>query len=294
MKKAFILISIFALASCSGNIEENISETTNNEYTVYAVNGADPQAKSAIDNQTSEITWTSGDAINVFFGAKSSGKFVTEESGEIAKFKGSVDIVTGGGEDTGDDSSLWGVYPYNSRNSCDGSNIFLTLPAVQPAAENTFATGLFPQIAKSTNFYMSFYNLCGGFRFSVSSPDIKYVTLSGNNNESIAGSVRVSMDKTPQVEEVLAGEKTLTMYAPDGGTFKPGVNYYLVLFPTTFSKGLTLTYYKAETHAAYVVSKEYTLQRSQFSRFADRDSGLTFVPTSLNDWGEGERVEGEI
>lgn len=293
MKKVLAIITLFALASCTGNITEEVPEVNNHEYTVYAVNGADPQVKNTIDDQA-HITWTAGDAINIFFGSVSSGRFVTAEAGEVAQFRGSVDIVTGGGEGLNDDSSLWGVYPYNSRNSCDGSNILLTLPAVQPAAENTFATGLFPQIAKSTNFYMSFYNLCGGFRFSVSSPDIKYVTLSGNNNESLAGSVRVSMDKTPQVEEVLAGEKTLTMYAPDGGTFKPGVNYYLVLFPTTFSKGLTLTYYKAETHASYVVSKEYTLQRSQFSRFADRDSGLTFVPTSLNDWGEGERVEGEI
>ena len=293
MKNRLAVITLFALVSCAGNITEEVQEVKNQEYTIYAVNGAEPQVKNTIDDQA-HITWTAGDAINVFFGSASSGRFVTAEAGEVAQFRGSVDIVTGGGEGLNDDTSLWGVYPYNSKNSCNGSNVFLTLPSVQTAAENTFASGLFPQIAKSTNFYMSFYNLCGGFRFSVSSPDIKYVTLSGNNNESIAGSVRVSMDKIPQVEEVVSGEKTITMYAPDGGTFKPGVNYYLVVFPTTFSKGLTLTYYKEETHASYVVSKEYILQRSQFSRFANRDSGLTFVPTPLNGWGEGERVEGEI
>ena len=79
MKKVLAIITLFALASCTGNITEEVPEVNNHEYTVYAVNGADPQVKSAIDNQTSEITWTSGDAINVFFGAKSSGKFVTEE-----------------------------------------------------------------------------------------------------------------------------------------------------------------------------------------------------------------------
>lgn len=293
MKNRLAVITLFALASCAGNITEEVQEVKNQEYTIYAVNGAEPQVKNTIDDQA-HITWTAGDAINVFFGSASSGRFVTAEAGEVAQFRGYVDIVTGGGEGLNDDTSLWGVYPYNSKNSCNGSNVFLTLPSVQTAAENTFASGLFPQIAKSTNFYMSFYNLCGGFRFSVSSPDIKYVTLSGNNNESIAGSVRVSMDKIPQVEDVVSGEKTITMYASDGGTFKPGVNYYLVVFPTTFSKGLTLTYYKEETHASYVVSKEYTLQRSQFSRFANRDEGLTFVSTPLNGWGEGERVEGEI
>ena len=53
-------------------------------------------------------------------------------------------------------------------------------------------------------------------------------------------------------------------------------------------------YYKDETHASYVYTKSYELKRSTFPRFANRDSGLTFVPTSLNDWGEGEKVEDEI
>ena len=292
--KYFALVSSFIMTSCVSAVE-NDSASENVECTIYATHEPNPGVKTAIDNETAEINWTSGDAINVFFGTMSSGKFVTSESGEIAQFKGSLDVVTGGSNMEGK-VYMWGVYPYNSNNSCDGSHITLTLPSVQTAAENTFANGLFPQIARSESFSMGFYNLCGGFRFSVSSPDIKYVTLRGNNNEVVAGRVKATMGSgsKPVVAEVLSGEKEIKMYAPGGGTFKPGVNYYLILLPTTFSEGLTLTYYKSETYASYVYSKSYTLGRSVFSRFANKDQGLTFVPTPLNDWGEGERIEGEI
>lgn len=286
------LACLLVVSSCSVKVEE-IPQSQVKEFSILASAEAGPDTKTVIDDNTLDITWKQGDAINVFFGTTSS-KFVTSESGAVAQFKGSIDVVTGGGEGLTDETSLWGVYPYKPNNKCEGSKVILSLPAVQEAAENSFANGLFPQIARSQNFYMSFYNLCGCFRFSVSNPDIKYVTLSGNNDELIAGRAKVSKEAEPMVDEILSGEKRLVMYAPDGGTFKTGVNYYLVLFPTTFSKGLTLTYYKEDTYASYVYSKPYTLGRGVISRFANRDSGLTFVSNPLNDWEEGERVEGEI
>ena len=296
MKKLFILFAASALVlSCTKGLSERSSSNNQGDLqTIYASQCNGVETKNMIDDSSAEITWTAGDAINVFFGTSLNSKFVTSESGKIAQFKGSIDVVLGGGEGLNDDTYLWGVYPYNAQNKCDGSMITLSLPASQEAAENTFAKGLFPQIAKSKNFYMSFYNLCGGFRFSVSSPDIKTVTLSGNNNELIAGKVKVGMEDVPTVEEILSGETTLTMHAPNGGYFKPGVHYYFVLFPTQFASGLTLTYYKDETHASYVYSKSYELKRGNFPRFANRDSGLAFVPTTLNGWGDGEKVEDEI
>lgn len=295
MKKLFILFAISALSfSCNKEVQkEEKPDQPDGLQTIYASQAGADDTKNAIDDETAAITWTAGDAINVFFGDKNS-KFVTEGAGEIAEFKGYIDFVLGGGEYSNDDTFLWGLYPYNAQNKSDGFSITLSLPAAQPAAESTFAKGLFPQVAKSKNFYMSFYNLCGGFRFSVSNPDIRTVTLSGNNNEKIAGKVKVGMETIPYVEEIISGDTKLTMHAPDGGYFKPGVHYYFVAFPTKFESGLTLTYYKDETHASYVYSKSYELKRGNFPRFANRDADLTFVPTSLNNWEEGEKVEGEI
>lgn len=296
MKNSIVLasISVLAFLSCANEAKMPVDDLDSEEVTIYASTEGMPDVKNVIDDESLSITWTSGDAINVFFGASESSKFVTSQSGEVAQFKGSIDVVTGGGEGLDDDTSLWGIYPYDENNTCDGTHVTLNLPTIQPAAENTFANGLFPQIARSRNFYMSFYNLCGCFRFSVTAPDIRYVTFSGNNNEVIAGKVRVSMDEAPSVHEVISGETELKMYAPDGGYFIPGVHYYLVVFPGTFSEGMTITYYKDSSYASYRHSKSYTLGRGVVSRFAGKDAGLTFENIPLVDWEEGDNIAGEI
>ena len=56
--------------------------------TIYASQHKDSETKNVIDDNSAEITWTSGDAINVFFGSSLNSKFVTSQEGEIAQFKG--------------------------------------------------------------------------------------------------------------------------------------------------------------------------------------------------------------
>jgi hypothetical protein len=296
MRKIACLLFLAPLAFIACDVVPVSPETGESMklYTIYASAENDSELKSVIDNTTFETEWLAGDAINVFFGATQSSRFVTTESAPVAQFKGSIAVVTGGGEGLDDDTSLWGVYPYNSANTCDGTTVTLSLPSNQAPAANTFANGLFPQIARTKSFYMTFYNLCGCIRFTVSSPDVKAVVLAGNNNEQIAGKARVSLDKVPQVEEILNPQVKLTMRAPGGGCFEPGVNYYFVLFPTTFSNGLSMTYYKEDTYATYVYSDAYTLARNKVSRFKDRDAGLTFTHNPLVDWEEGDKIEDEI
>lgn len=296
MRRFLFIMAVMSIAVSSCNMSDitTAEEQQHEVITIYAYSGKEPDVKNVIDNVTFKTAWLSGDVINVFFGASESSRFVTSESGEVAKFKGSIDVVTGGGEGLTDDTSLWGIYPYDPYNTCTGTEVILGLPSFQRAAENTFSNGLFPQIARSWNFYMTFYNLCGCIRFTVANDDIRYVTLAGNNNEPIAGRARVSMESVPVVEEVISPETKLTMYAPDGGCFKPGVNYYFVLYPTVFSKGLTMTYYKENSSASYVYSNSYSLGRNKVSRFKDRDAGLTFRNIPLVDWEEGENIGGEI
>lgn len=287
MKKSSALIALFPcfMISCNEMMTEQLNSLE--QQTVIATVVQEPKTKNAIiDNDVTDIRWTASDAINVFFGESVSSKFVTEESGKQAKFKGSIDVVVGGGEGLDDDTSLWGVYPYKSSTTCDGKYVYYTLQAEQKAAENTFAKELFPQIARSRNFYMSFYNLCASIRFTVTSDDIKAVSLKGNSDELIAGRAKISMESLPIVESVELGEKELKMNAPDGGFFKPGVTYYFVLFPTEFKNGLSITYYKESTHATYSYDKPYSLGRNKFSCFKDRDANLTF-----EDGGPGEGSE---
>ena len=131
-----VALAIVALASCNMNVPDVGKTGDDDLFTIYASVEHDQEVRNIIDNASFKTTWLAGDAINVFFGASESSRFVTNESGEVAQFKGSIDVVTGGGEGLTDETSLWGIYPYDSRNTCDGSYVTLTLPSNQKAAEN--------------------------------------------------------------------------------------------------------------------------------------------------------------
>ena len=286
------VLAAIMMTSCS---KENIEINSYNTITLTSLTASTApetlDTKTILDGDALKSSWLAGDAINVFFGASESSKFVCQTSGEIAQFKGSIDVVTGGGEGLTDDTSLWGVYPYNSNTSCDGTTITLSLPSEQQAKADTYADDLFPTIARSQNFYLSFYNVCGSFRFTVTNPDIVKVTVKGNNGENIAG---VSMNERPEVSAVINPVQEITMSAPDGGSFEVGKTYYFALYPTNFQSGFTLTFYKENSKAEFVYSSAYNLKRNVFTMLRDKDKGLVFNNISINDWGEGEKIEAEI
>ncbi len=191
---ALIALAPCLLISCGKEIAE-LSDSVK-QLTVIAAIDREPETRNAItdiSNNTVKIEWTASDAINLFFGESVSSKFVTDESGEVAKFKGYIDVAVGGGEGLTDDTSLWGVYPYKSTTTCDGTYVYYKLQSEQKAAENTFAKEL---------------------------------------------------------------------------------------FPTVFTNGLSITYYKESSHAAWSISKTVTLRRNVFSKLTDKDRGLTFEPGS--------------
>lgn len=294
-----------AIAAVSAAIAFSSCENLNDEYISVSdeivINASvaeqSVETRSAIDVFGSEkvtYTWLAGDAISVFFGDSEGSIFVTDVTASKAQFKGTIGAVTGGGDDLTDETSLWGVYPYGRNTTCDGSSVTLTLPYEQGAAPDTFADDLFPSIARSTNFTMAFYPVCGSIRFKVSNPDIVKVTLSGNNNEDLAGKATVSMPLggVPAMSSISEGQKELVMTAPGGGCFETDRYYYFVLYPQTLTKGLTLTYYKEDEKASYVLNSSVKVGRNRFLSATNKDSGLTFTGIQGGEiGGEGDDEE---
>ena len=251
----------------------------------------DHQTRTSISEKVNgavKYTWLAGDAINVFFGASESSIFVTNTTDRVAQFKGTIGAVTGGGDDLTGETSLWGAYPYDRNTTCDGSSITMTLPHEQEGKADDLADDLFPSIARSTNFQMAFYPVCGSISFKVAGSDIVKVTLSGNDNEKLAGKAKVSMELggKPEIEEVTDGQTVLSMTAPDGGCFEPGKSYYFVFWPSDFEKGLTLTYYKKDSYASFVYNNAYPVKRNEFGSISAKDGNLEF--TEIEGGGDSE------
>lgn len=242
---------------------------------IHAV-ASDDNTKTVLKNGS--IYWMQGDEINVFYGNQSSGKFTTMNSvpAPSADFIGTISVVEGIAESSSEPSSFWGVYPYDPANTCDGSNVFITIPSNQEAAEGTFANGLNPAIAKSYGLRFSFYNVGSWFVFTVSQSGILSATLRGNNGESITGRVKVSMDSNNRPEcTILQGNDYITMQAPTGG-FVPGKEYRMVLIPQTLNDGYSLTFQKGGAYATFSNNNTLLFARNGGRGKLNADQGLIF------------------
>lgn len=282
MKRTIALLSSLSLllaGSCSRIEETSIKDESSArvELTVTATSGDYIETKTVRQSDGS-IWWTPGDAINLFYGTMDGGKFTTtiSESSPTATFNGTLSAATGSSEAGMGAQYFWGVYPYDDSNTCDGESVTMTIPGAQKGVPGTFANNLNPTVAKSSGLNLSFYNVGSWFIFSVSQAGITSATFKGNNNEDLAGKVRVTMgsDGKPSVSEVLGGVKSITITPQEGGSFEVGKEYRIVLLPQTLAAGYTLTLRKGPQASDCVVSKEAVFQRSSYRGKLNADSGL--------------------
>lgn len=238
--------------------------------------------KTSYESATGHILWSPGNQISLFYGSGSDGgscfTATNDDPVQRTQFSGTIGVITGITEGT-DDYYFWGVYPYNTQNSCDGTTVTTIVPHEQTGIAETFNDNEFVAIGKSAGLVMGFYNLCGAFYVKVTRSDITKITLKGKGDESLAGQVKISMSTgVPVVADVLARENEVTLTRPNGAAFIPGVGYFISCLPNRFSTGFS---FEMETSEGLIGIKEYdidfTLGRNRFQPFnATIDSGVSF------------------
>ena len=193
-------------------------------------------ATRTVRDVNGDVLWVPGDAISLFYGSGTDGgsKFTSvleEGTASVTNFTGTITAITGGADVSLDDTFFWGVYPYNENVSCDGTAVTMTVPTAQTAVPGTFATNLFPSLGRSQGLIMGFYNVCGGWRFSVTKEGVRKVTLKSNGGELITGKVKVGMTTSgvPEIREIVDGSDEVVLECPAGEYFETGKNYYMVL-----------------------------------------------------------------
>ena len=239
--------------------------------------GAAETRTTLIDGGT-QVYWEPADELKLFFrGAGSRFLSQNTEVADIAEFSGSLNVVVGVNEGASGSNTLWGLYPYRADATSDGASVTTTLPTAQTGRADSFAKGTFITLAKSTSFDLAFYNVCGGIRFSLTTEGVKEVVFQGQNDEDIAGKVKLAfVDGVPAVQEVLEGQKTITLTAPGGGTFETGKWYYIVALPGTLSNGFKMTFNTETQYATLKSSGSKTIKRGIFGSLADADEDLIF------------------
>ena len=285
--RLLVCVAVLLSTSCNNDRSYDLSlphsddSFVGTELTVHASFGGDiDPTRTAMQSDGSSIYWTLNDAINLFYGELYSGKFTSKitDPSLSADFTGVLNAATGTAQEGGEARKFWGVYPYNSFNSCDGSGVTMSIPSKQRGVTGSFANKLNPSVARSSGLDLAFYNVGTWFRFTVTEDNISSVIFKGKDDEIIAGKIRVSMDdKSKPVYQVLEGKKSITITPSETECFAVNQEYWIVLLPQVFKKGFSLIFLKTDgSSAQFNFSNEVAFNRSYSVRKLQADYGLKF------------------
>ena len=271
-KKSFILAASALAIIVSCNVREDVLPLP--QKTAFKAVMADvPPTKTVLQSDGS-VFWSPGDAINLFYGDVLAEKMVYDSTAPVAAEATFTGELPQGFAPNGSDE-FWAVYPYSRETVFDGSSVTLYLPEVQTAVEGTFADDLFVSLAHSTGYELSFYNLCGGIKFSVSQHGIQSVTFQGLNDEVLSGQVKVTFNAEgkPVVLEPIKNVNLLLLNAPDGQEFEVGKWYYMVSLPAELTNGYRMTFYgqDGEMVSERISENPVTIKRAVWGKLTEAD-----------------------
>lgn len=276
MKKRIFVIITICLSLLTACEQADMTTLFNpDDVTFYASNG-DMAATKTILQADGTIEWLPKEEINVFYGSSGSAKFVsdnTEQAGTVA-FKGALKDFS-----YQEGNAFWAVYPYRESNVYTGESVTVSLPSQQTALTGSFADDLFVSIARTTDFNLQFYNVCGGIKFCVTEAGVKTVTFQGNGDEPVAGSAKVGINSEgkPEIKEVTEAVTTITLSPPDGNTFEKGSWYYIAVWPTALKNGYKITLTKEDgTSTIKRNGSPVTVKRAIWGVLENLDKGLVY------------------
>ena len=271
---SFLIAGVTIIVACNSLMESPETVSSNRVITLTATReGLTPETRS-LRLDDGSVWWNPAEEISVFCGRGVGGgdKFVSTNTSiaESVLFEGSIQM-------NNPDKIIWAVYPYSESNSCDGNAVTLYIPTLQKASEANFSDGVFPAIARTESFDLQFMNICGGVKFFVLRDDIKSLTFKGNNGETLAGKVKITINESgvPEVSEVLEGVTEVTLLAPRGGAFIPGKSYYLTLLPTVLERGMSISFTTSSEVGSFTSDIKQTIKRSVFGVLKSVDSKVS-------------------
>ena len=278
--KSVFYLSALALSfaiSCA-RLDEAAVSAVSGEQMTFTASWADV-SRTAVQGNGTDIWWMPNESINLFYGQESAVfQSVNAEPAGVANFTGSLNVVMGAMEPGhAEPSYFFAVYPYNADNTYDGQSATLSFSAEQTGVEGTFADGFFPAVARSYNSALSFYNVCGGARFSVVTEGVQRVVFSSVDGTPMAGKIKVGFDAQglPEVLDITEAVDSVILTAPKGG-FVPGAYYYATMLPGAHEQGMIIRLYTNKKRAQRTLDRPITVNRSAFGMLDDMDMDLVY------------------
>ncbi len=251
-------------AACTNNNEEpNVKIPAFDKLHATIANEA-----SGVEAQSGLSAWSKGDKLSVF------NKSTENEQWTYTGANGSTsgDLVKGSdaAEATGTATDkVIALYPYDKNATIDGNSVATTIPATQTYKSGSFGKGSIVMTAISDDDNLSFNNVLGYIKLNVTGKDaVKSITLKGNNNEILAGSVTINTE-TAAASASDNKVKAITLDCGNGVQLsETATDFYIGILPQTFSKGITVTVETADGNLTEKSSENsLTVARNSIAAF---------------------------
>ena len=219
------------------------------------------------------LLWTEGDLLTIF---TSTLNRKYQFDGETGDNSGTFSEIATSQFGTGNSiSANYAVYPYSSSNKISNDEVItLSLPATQQYAEGSFGQDANTMVAVTSgpnDYFLPFKNIGGFLRLRLYGEGItvKSIELKGNNSEKIAGKATVTAKygQNPELEMSDSATESITLNCGDGvalgATAAEAKDFWIVVPPTTFTKGFTITI--TDTTGATMeksTTKSYVVERN--------------------------------
>jgi hypothetical protein len=288
MKYRIVFLGIMGVLSMACSVNEmDIAVLSTRDCEEFYATIEDASTKVFADEKL-RVLWNADDRVSIFnkYTYNQEYRFTGEDGDNSGSFKKvpNDDFVTGNALDL-----VYSVYPYQESTKINNDGVItVTLPAEQSYRENSFGQGTNTMISATEDNQLLYKNLCGylaiklyGDKVSVTS-----ITLKGNNDEFLAGKATViasvnevpsmSFDPSATKEITLSFENAVTL----GTTAESATTFWIVVPPTVFSKGFTLTV-KDDENGVFEKSttKSFEIGRNKLARM----SALEVTPEPSDD-----------
>ena len=297
MKKSIIPILAVLMLPVSCTRVEFPTEPAEEQHNENIEDAVIISARTASDTKAglmdgNVVAFRDTDTISVFSG--------TEDGFYKDKFK-ALNIYTDGSadfqgtltEETGE--AMVVMYPYQeaeeTRLEKNGKNrsLYFTLPVEQVATVGNFDPAAFictgvTESSDDGSLKVTLGTVCALVKFTMPEGSYSKVTLTANNNESLAGLCRVSKSDdykgNESVDLTTETNSTVTL----SGTIAGGQTYFMAVAPTTASKGITVQIFDEEGNLA---GEKSTTNVVDFKRNRILNLG-TLTGQDVNKWlGKG-------
>ena len=249
MKKILLFAAVATmLAACTDNTTEDTPTLAQKSTEKLYIAIGEENSRVQLDSN-GQTVWNEGDMVSVF--NKSTGNERWRFDGKTGDTDGTLSKIDGTDGDPID--RIIAVYPYDPEckyayyydppyTTC----IETIIPPVQNYADNSICGGTHIMVATDENEILQFRNIVGWIKISLTGTEkVDNITLKGNNNELLAGNVRINhltLKSSIGSSSSYTWSRVLTIDCGEGVQLSDTpTDFYIAVLPQTFEKGITLT-----------------------------------------------------